>query len=66
MLEFPWGMAYLPDGRLLITEKPSRLRIFEMGKLSAPIAGLPSILAITDEKSGALLRITPAGGEEHR
>ena len=28
-LEFPWGMAYLPDGRLLITEKPGRLRIYE-------------------------------------
>ena len=26
-LEFPWGIAYLPDGRLLITEKPGRLRI---------------------------------------
>ena len=26
-LEYPWGMAYLPDGRLLIAEKPGRLRI---------------------------------------
>jgi glucose/arabinose dehydrogenase len=42
-LEFPWGMAYLPDGRLLITEKPGRLRIFADGKLSAPLQGLPSI-----------------------
>lgn len=42
-LEFPWGMAYLPDGRLLITEKPGRLRIFADGKLSAPVQGLPSI-----------------------
>jgi glucose/arabinose dehydrogenase len=42
-LEFPWGMAYLPDGRLLITEKPGRLRIFDNGTLSEPVAGLPSI-----------------------
>ena len=42
-LEFPWGMAYLPDGRLLITEKPGRLRVFEHGKLSAPLDGLPAI-----------------------
>jgi glucose/arabinose dehydrogenase len=42
-LEFPWGMAYLPDGRLLITEKPGRLRIFADGKLSAPIQGVPTV-----------------------
>src|SRR5688572_13668297 len=42
-LEFPWGMAYLPDGRLLITEKPGRLRIFDNGKLSPPVTGVPAI-----------------------
>ena len=41
-LEFPWGMAYLPDGRLLITEKPGRLRIFADGKLSAPVENVPT------------------------
>jgi aldose sugar dehydrogenase len=41
-LEFPWGMAYLPDGRLLITEKPGRLRILADGKLSAPIENVPA------------------------
>ena len=40
-LEFPWGVATLPDGRLLITEKPGRLRIFANGQLSPPIAGVP-------------------------
>jgi aldose sugar dehydrogenase len=40
-LEYPWAVAELPDGRILITEKPGRLRVFENGKLSAPIGGVP-------------------------
>ena len=43
-LEEPWGMAFLPDGRLLITEKPGRLRIFSDGKLSAPVGGVPAVV----------------------
>ena len=42
-LDNPWGMTYLPDGRLLITEKPGRLRIFADGKLSEPLAGVPEV-----------------------
>jgi glucose/arabinose dehydrogenase len=42
-LEFPWGMAFLPDGRLLITEKPGRLRIFADGKLSDAVQNVPSV-----------------------
>ena len=42
-LELPWGMEFLPDGRLLITEKPGRLRIYADGKLSAPIEGVPKV-----------------------
>ena len=40
-LEFPWAVDALPDGRLLVTEKPGRLRMFENGQLSAPIGGIP-------------------------
>ena len=43
-LEFPWGMALLPDGRLLITEKPGRLRIWANGKLSDPVPGVPKVV----------------------
>lgn len=43
-LEFPWGMALLPDGRLLITEKPGRLRIWANGKLSEPVQGVPKVV----------------------
>jgi glucose/arabinose dehydrogenase len=42
-LDNPWGMEFLPDGRLLITEKPGTLRIYADGKLSEPIAGVPEV-----------------------
>lgn len=42
-LDNPWGMAFLPDGRLLISEKPGRLRVYADGKLSEPIKGVPRV-----------------------
>jgi glucose/arabinose dehydrogenase len=43
-LEQPWAIAFLPDGRLLITERPGRLRIFANGRLeSAPVGGVPKV-----------------------
>ncbi len=43
-LEYPWGMAFLPDESILITERPGRLRLYRDGKLSAePIAGVPAV-----------------------
>lgn len=43
-LEFPWGMCSLPDGRILITEKPGRLRIWADGNLSEPLKGVPKVM----------------------
>jgi len=42
-LDNPWAMAFLPDGRLLITEKPGNLRIYAAGKLSDAIGGVPKV-----------------------
>ena len=57
-LEFPWGMALLPDGGLLITEKPGRLRIWDDGKLSDPIAGVPEVVYRgTPGEQGGLLDV---------
>jgi aldose sugar dehydrogenase len=42
-LEFPWGLALLPDGRVLVTEKPGRLRIWAEGKLSSSVEGIPPV-----------------------
>src|SRR5260370_33714489 len=43
-LETPWALAFLPDGRLLITERPGRLRIVENGKLLPDaVKGTPKV-----------------------
>src|SRR5262245_18455484 len=45
-LEQPWSIAFLPDGRILITERPGRLRVVANGRLErAPLGGVPKVYA---------------------
>ena len=42
----PWGMAFLPSGDMLVTERGGRLRIVRGGKLlPTPVAGVPAVVA---------------------
>jgi glucose/arabinose dehydrogenase len=53
----PWSMAFLPNGDMLITERPGRLRIVRDGQLlPTPIEGVPEVLA---QGQGGLLDVVP-------
>jgi aldose sugar dehydrogenase len=54
-LDKPWGLTFLPDGKMLVTEKAGRLRVVTPdGKLSEPVAGLP---AVDNRNQGGLLDV---------
>ena len=53
-LETPWALAFLPDARLLITERPGRLRIVERGKLLPAVKGTP---VVWEKQDGGLLDV---------
>ena len=55
-LENPWSLAFLPNGKMLVTERPGRLRVISAdGTLSEPVAGLPAVDA---RGQGGLLDVT--------
>ncbi|MCB1500324.1 MAG: PQQ-dependent sugar dehydrogenase [Bauldia sp.] len=55
-LDHPWGMAFLPDGGMLVTERPGRIRFVSAeGQVSEPIAGVPEVVAMGQ---GGLLDVT--------
>lgn len=45
-LQNPWAVAFLPEGRYLVTERPGRMRVIEAnGKVGAALAGVPTVAA---------------------
>lgn len=55
--EIPWGMAFLPGGEMLVTERPGRIRVVRDGRLLPnPVQGAPEVLA---QGQGGLLDIVP-------
>lgn len=54
-LENPWGMAFLPDGRLLVTERPGTMRVVKDGQVLAPLGNVPKVF---DSGQGGLLDVT--------
>lgn len=57
-LEHPWAMAWLPNGDILITERPGRLRLVQDGELQPePIAGIPDIPDLLVLGQGGVLDI---------
>jgi glucose/arabinose dehydrogenase len=59
-LEHPWGLAFLPDKRMLVTERPGRLRIVTPdGRVSEPLAGVPQVYA---SGQGGLLDVALSPG----
>lgn len=50
----PWGIAFLPDGRALVTERPGRLRMITRGVLSPALSGVPAVWA---QGQGGLLDV---------
>ncbi|ADU37909.1 PQQ-dependent sugar dehydrogenase [Variovorax paradoxus] len=64
-LENPWGLAFLPGGRYVVTERPGRLRLIDAdGKVNAPIAGLPAIAA--GGQGGLLDVLADSGFDKNR
>ncbi len=54
-LQNPWGLQFLPDGRMLVTERPGRMRLISPdGKISDPVEGLPNVV---NKGQGGLLDV---------
>lgn len=59
-LDHPWGLAFIGDGRMLVTERPGRMRVVQTnGELSAPLEGVPKVDV---GGQGGLLDVTTDSG----
>lgn len=56
-LDHPWALVFMPDGRLLVTERSGQLRVINDGAVGAPITGTPDVY---DQGQGGLLDVALA------
>jgi len=64
-LVHPWALAFLPDGKMLVTERPGRMRIVSSeGQLSPPLKGVPDVWATG--QGGLLDVVTDSGFAQNR
>jgi len=56
-LDHPWALGFLPDGRMLVTERSGQLRIIDVGVVGEPIAGVPTVY---NQGQGGLLDLALA------
>ena len=64
-LEHPWAVAFLPQGRFLVTERPGRLRVVEAdGRIGEPLAGVPKVAS--GGQGGLLDVVTDSAFEGNR
>ena len=64
-LEHPWAVAFLPEGRFLVTERPGRMRVVAPdGRIGPPLAGVPEVVA--SGQGGLLDVVLDSGFERNR
>ncbi len=65
-LDHPWGLQFLPDGRMIVTERAGRLRLVTAkGQLSPPVAGVPAVLTNSGQAGLFDVALDPGFAQNH-
>lgn len=65
-LDHPWGLQFLPDGRMIVTERAGRLRLVTAkGQLSPPVAGVPAVLTSGGQAGLFDVALDPGFAQNH-
>ena len=65
-LDHPWGLRFLPDGRMIVTERAGRLRLVTAkGQLSPPVAGVPAVLTNSGQAGLFDVALDPGFAQNH-
>ncbi len=65
-LDHPWGLRFLPDGRMVVTERAGRLRLVTAdGRVSPPVAGVPDVLTNSGQAGLFDVELDPSFAQTH-